>query len=74
MCFRKPWLRVKWVNFDFSAQSSSTGYNESNKSTPKALAHIGSEKSLVGVPKSEHFHFFIFFIRLKSLLFTVNHG
>ncbi len=55
MRFRKPWLRVKLGNFDFSAKLSSTDYNESNKPTPKSLAHIGSEKSLVelGVPKSE---------------------
>ncbi len=61
-CFRKPWLRVKLVNFDISAQSSSTGYNESNKPTPKALAHIGSEKSIVevGVPKSELFTYSYF--------------
>ncbi len=33
MCFRKPWLRVESVNFDFSGKSSSTNYNESNKPT-----------------------------------------
>ncbi len=43
--FVRPW--VKLVNFDFSAKSSSTDYNESNKPTSKSLAHIGSEKSLV---------------------------
>ncbi len=37
MRFKKPWLRVKWVNFDFSAKSSSTDYNESNKPTLKSL-------------------------------------
>ncbi len=60
MRFRKPCLRVKLVNFDFSAKSSSTDYNELNKPTLKSLAHIGSEKSLVevGVPKNEFFHFF----------------
>ncbi len=59
MRFRKPWLRVKAVNFDFSAKSSSTDYNESNKPTPKSLAQIGSEKLLVelGFPKSELFTF-----------------
>ncbi len=59
MRFRKPWLRVKSVNFDFSAKSSSTDYNESNKSVPKSLAYIGSEKSLfeLEVPKNELFHF-----------------
>ncbi len=43
-----------------SVKSSSTDYNESNKSNPKSLAHIGSEKSLVlpGVSKNELFHFF----------------
>ncbi len=35
-CFRKPWLEVKLVSFDFSAKSSSTDYNESNKPTPKS--------------------------------------
>ncbi len=47
MRFRKPWLRVKCVNFDFSTKSSSTDYNESNKPTPKSLALIGAEKLLV---------------------------
>ncbi len=76
MRFRKPWLRVKLVNFDFSAKSSSTDYNESNKPTLKSLAHIGSEKSLVelGEPKNELFHFFTFFALVKSLLFTLSHG
>ncbi len=59
MRFRKPWLRVKSVNFDFSAKSSSTDYNESNNSTRKSLAHIGSKKSLVEleVPKISFFIF-----------------
>ncbi len=37
-----------------------TEYNESDKPTPKSLAHIGSEKSLfdLGVPKNEHFYIF----------------
>ncbi len=50
---------MKLVNFHFSAESSSTDYNESNKPTLKSLAHIGSEKSLVelGVPKNELFTF-----------------
>ncbi len=57
MRFRKPWLRMKSVNFDFSAKSSSTVYNGSNKPTPKSrksLAHIGSEKLFIGlgVPKN----------------------
>ncbi len=47
MRFRKPRLGVKSDNFDFSAKSSSTDHNESSKPTPKSLAHIGSEKSLV---------------------------
>ncbi len=53
------WLRMKWVNFDFSAKSSPTDYNESNKPTLKSLAHIGSEKSLVelGIPKMSFFTF-----------------
>ncbi len=51
---------MKLVNFDFSAKSSRTDYNESNKPTLKSLAHIGSEKSLVklGVSENELFHFF----------------
>ncbi len=75
MRFRKPWLRVKSVNFDFSAKSSSTNYNKSNKSSRKSLAHVGSEKSLVelGVPKHELFHFFTIFVLLKSLIFTLSH-
>ncbi len=60
MHFRKLWLRVKSVNFDFSAKSASTDYTQSNKPTLKFLAHVGSEKSLVelGVPKNELFHIF----------------
>ncbi len=74
--FRKPWLRVKSVKFNFSARSSSTDYNESSKPTPKSLAQIGSEKSLIelGVPQNALFHFFTFFALLKSLLFILNHG
>ncbi len=47
-------VRVKSVNFNFSAKASSTDYNESNKPIPKSLSHIGSEKSLVelGVPEN----------------------
>ncbi len=54
-CFRKPWLRVKAVNFGFMAKLSSTDYNESNKPNPKTLAYVGSKKLLVelGVPKKE---------------------
>ncbi len=54
MRFRKLWLRVKSVNFDFSAKSACTDDNGSNKPTPKSVALIGSEKSLVehGVPKN----------------------
>ncbi len=76
MGFRKPWLRMKLVNFDFSAKLSSTDYNESNKPTLKSLAHIGSKKSLVElrVPKNELSHFLTFFGQLKSLLFTLSHG
>ncbi len=68
------WLRVRSVNFDFSAKSSSTDYNESNEPTTKSLAHIGFEKLLVelGVPNNELFHFFTFFVQLKSLLFTLS--
>ncbi len=75
MCFRKLWLLVKLVNFNFSAKSSSTDYNESNKPTPKSLAYIGSEKSFVelGVLKNKLFYFFTFFALLKSLLFTLSH-
>ncbi len=72
MRFKKPWLRVKSVDFDFSAKLSWTDYNELNKPTPKSLAYIGYEKSLVelGVPKNEVFHFFAL---LKSLLFILSH-
>ncbi len=50
---------MKEVNFDFSAKSSSTGYNKSNKPTIKSVAHMGSEKSVVelGVPKVSFFAF-----------------
>ncbi len=76
MRFRKPWLRVKSVNFDFSTKSSSTDHNKWNKPTTKSLAYIGSEKSLaeLGVPKNKLFHFFAVFTLPKSLLFTVSHG
>ncbi len=76
MRFRKPWLRVKSVNFDFRARSLSTDYNELNKPTLKSLVHIGSKKLLVElkVPKNELFHFFTFFALLKSLFFTLSHG
>ncbi len=72
----KPWLKVKSINFDFSAKSSSTDFNKSNKPTSKYFAHIGSEKSLVelGVPKNDLFHFVTFFALLKSLLFILSHG
>ncbi len=75
MRFRKPWLRVKAVNFDFNEKSSSTDYNEANEPTPKSLAHIKSKKLLVEleVPKIELFHFFTFFALLKSLLLTPSH-
>ncbi len=68
MIFRKPWLRVKLVNFDFSAKSSSTDHNESNKPTPKSLAHIWNLRNRLlslEVPKNELFHFFTFFTPLK---------
>ncbi len=38
MRFRKLKLKVKWVDFDLNAKSSSTD------STPRPLAHIESEK------------------------------
>ncbi len=55
ICFRKPWLRVKSINFDFNAKLSNTDHKESNKLNPKSLAHIGSQKSVteLGVPKNE---------------------
>ncbi len=66
-CFKKPWIGLKSVNFDFSAKSSSIDYNESNKPTPKSLAHIGSNRSLVElwVPKSELFTFSHFLLNWK---------
>ncbi len=65
--FRKPWLRVESINFDLSAKSSSTDYNESNKPTAMSLARIGSEKSLVefGLQKMS---FFTFSTLLRSLV------
>ncbi len=76
MRFRKPWLRVKLVNFDFGAKLSSNDYNESNTPNPKSLAHVGSEKSLVELKfqKMNVFTFFTYFSRLKSLLFTLSHN
>ncbi len=55
MRFRKPWLRVKSVNFDFRRKSLSTDYNASNKPNPKSLAPIGAQKSLLELvaPKKE---------------------
>ncbi len=72
MRFRKPLLRVKSVNFDFSAKSSSTDYDESNEPNLKYLAHIGSEKLLVelGVPKNELFHFFHIFHSIEKFYFS----
>ncbi len=63
---------VKSVIFDVSAKSSSTDYNESNKPTPKFLAHVGSEKSLVelGLPKNELFHFFHIFRYTEKFTFS----
>ncbi len=60
-CFRKPWLRMKLVNFDFSAKSSSTDYNESISNPEIPPPHTGSEKSLVelGIPKNGFFHVFV---------------
>ncbi len=71
MRFRKPWLRVKLVNFDFNAQLSITDYNGSNKPTPKSLAHTGSEKSLVElrVPKNDLIHFFHIFCSTEKFTF-----
>ncbi len=67
MRFRKSWLRVKSVSFDYSAKLSSPDYNDLNKTTPKSVAHIGSKKSLaeLRVQKNELFRFFTFFALLK---------
>ncbi len=54
MRFRKPWLRVKLVDFDFSAKSSSSDYDESNEPNTKSLARIRSEKSLVELKSSKN--------------------
>ncbi len=53
--FRKQWLRVKAINFDFIEKFSSTDYKESNKPNWKSLAYTGSKKSLVelGVPENK---------------------
>ncbi len=71
MRYRKSWHRVKSVNFDFSAKSSSTDYKESNKPTLKSLAHIGHEKSLVelGVSKNELFSLFHIFHSTEKFTF-----
>ncbi len=55
MQFRKPCLRMKSINFDYSAKFSSTDYKELNKLNPKSLAHIELEKSVIEleVPKNE---------------------
>ncbi len=73
-CFRKPWLRVKSVNFDFSAKLSSNIYNESDKPNSKSLAPVGFKKSLVELEfqKISFFTFFIFFSLLKSSFFHTN--
>ncbi len=49
MRFRKPWLRVKLVDFDFSAKSSSTDYNELNKPTLKSLTLKGLRNRLLNM-------------------------
>ncbi len=53
-------------------KSSSSDYNESNKSNSKSLAYIGSKKSLVvrGVPKNEFFHFFYIFRSTEKFTFS----
>ncbi len=69
--FRKPWLRVKSVNSDFSARSSNIDYNKSNKPNPKFLTHIESEKLLVelGVSRNELSHFFHIFRSTEKFSF-----
>ncbi len=60
-----------------SVKSSSTDYNESNKTNPKSLAHIGSAKSIVElrVPKNEIFHLFSqLLLYWKVYFFTLSHG
>ncbi len=76
MRFRKPRLRVKSVNFDFSAKLSSTEYNEWNTPNPKFLAHIRSEKSLVEleVQRMSFFPLFHFSLYRKVYLFTLSHS
>ncbi len=52
ICFRrKPRPKVKSVNFDLSAKSSSTEYNKLNKPKLKFLIH--SEKLLVELGNSK---------------------
>ncbi len=71
MRFRKPWFRVKLVDFDFSAKLSSSDYNESNKQSTKSLARRRSKKSLVGlVPKTELFHFLLHFSLYLKVYFS----
>ncbi len=85
MRFRKPWLGVKPVNFEFGAKLLSNDYNESNKPNLKSLAHAGSEKSLahagsekslveLAFQKMNFFTFFAFFFQLKTLLFTLRYS
>ncbi len=72
MRFRKPWFRVKLIDFDFSAKLLSSDYNESNKSNTKFLACIRSEKSLVElrVPITGLFHFFLHFSLYSTVYFS----
>ncbi len=56
--FRKPWLRVKSVDFDFSAKLSSTDYNQPNKPTSKSLAHIGFENLFIELEVLKNVLFF----------------
>ncbi len=55
MYFRKPWLKVKSVSFDFTVKLSSTDYNKSNKPNLKDVAHIDTNLS-----NNDMFNFFRF--------------
>ncbi len=64
------------VNFGFISKLSRTDYNELNKPNPKALAHIGSKKSLIelGVPKNKLSLFSHVSLYWRVSFLTLSHG
>ncbi len=73
MRFRKPWLWVKSISFNFSAKSSSTDYMESNKPKPEVRSSCEIREIILNF-RFQKVAFFTFFVLLKSLLFTLSHG